>query len=74
MNFEFYIPTKILFGKGRLRDLHTEKLPGKKALLVITNGRSIISQKEGASSFDNAPSFIGVSASFGSRRSRPAGN
>lgn len=41
MNFDFYIPTKILFGKGRLNDLHKEKLPGKKALIVITNGRSM---------------------------------
>ena len=42
MNFKYYIPTKILFGRGALNKLHTEKLPGKKALIVITSGRSVI--------------------------------
>lgn len=32
MNFDYYIPTRILFGAGRLNDLHKQKLPGKKAL------------------------------------------
>lgn len=41
-NFDFYMPTKVLFGPGRLNDLHTEKLPGKKALIVTTNGKSVI--------------------------------
>ena len=36
------MPTKVLFGPGRLNDLHTEKLPGKKALIVTTNGKSVI--------------------------------
>ena len=34
MNFNYYIPTRILFGAGRLNDLHKQKLPGKKALVV----------------------------------------
>ena len=42
MNFKYYIPTKILFGRGSLNKLHTEKLPGKKALIVTTSGRSVI--------------------------------
>lgn len=42
MNFNYYIPTKILFGRGQLNNLHKEKLPGKKALIVTTNGRSVI--------------------------------
>lgn len=40
MNYTFNIPTKVLFGAGRLNDLHNEKMPGKKALLVISNGKS----------------------------------
>ena len=40
MNFDYYIPTRILFGAGRLNDLHKQKLPGKKALIVISNGKS----------------------------------
>lgn len=38
--FQFYIPTRILFGAGELNHLHTHPLPGQKALLVISNGKS----------------------------------
>lgn len=41
MNFNFYIPTKVLFGPGTLNDLASEKLPGKKALIVISAGKSM---------------------------------
>jgi len=41
MNFNYYIPTKILFGKGKLNELGKIKLPGKKALIVTTNGNSM---------------------------------
>lgn len=41
MNFTYYIPTKILFGKGMLSRLHEQKLPGKKALIVTSAGRSV---------------------------------
>ncbi|MDD9301006.1 MAG: iron-containing alcohol dehydrogenase [Desulfobacter sp.] len=41
MDFDYYIPTKILFGKGKLNQLATEKLPGKNALIVISNGTSM---------------------------------
>ena len=40
-NFTFNSPTKLLFGKGRLADLHNEKLPGKKALLLLSGGQSV---------------------------------
>ncbi len=40
-NFNFYMPTKVLFGPGKLNELHLEKLPGKKALIVTTNGTSV---------------------------------
>lgn len=38
--FNFYNPVKVLFGPGKLNELHTEKLPGKKALLATSNGSS----------------------------------
>ena len=40
MDFGFFCPTRILFGAGRLNDLHKQALPGRKALVVISNGRS----------------------------------
>jgi len=41
MNFNYYIPTKILFGAGKLNELSNEALPGKKALIVISSGNSM---------------------------------
>ena len=38
--FQFFMPTRILFGKGSLNDLHKQALPGKKALIVISAGKS----------------------------------
>lgn len=40
-NFTYYIPTRILFGAGTLNELHAQPLPGKKALIVTTTGKSI---------------------------------
>lgn len=40
-NFDFYMPTHVLFGAGRLQDLHAQKLPGKKALIATSNGQSV---------------------------------
>lgn len=40
MSYTFHVPTKVLFGPGVLKKLHEEKLPGKKALIVISNGKS----------------------------------
>lgn len=40
MNFVFNNPTKLLFGTGKLGELHNETLPGKKALLLTSNGKS----------------------------------
>ena len=39
-HFNMNIPTRALFGAGELNNLHKQVLPGKKALLVISNGRS----------------------------------
>lgn len=40
MNFVFDNPTKLLFGTGKLSELHNEALPGKKALLLTSAGKS----------------------------------
>ena len=40
-NFIFHMPTRVLFGSGQLNRLHEEKLPGNKALVVISNGQSV---------------------------------
>lgn len=39
-SFSMYVPTRILFGSGQLNNLKSQNLPGKKALLVISNGKS----------------------------------
>lgn len=40
-SFEFCIPTKLLFGCGKLNELHRQSFPGKKAMLVISGGYSV---------------------------------
>ncbi len=40
MNFQMYVPTRILFGAGQLKSLHTQPMPGKKAMIIISNGKS----------------------------------
>ena len=42
MNFTYYIPVRILFGRGQLDRLHKQKLPGRKALVVISSGGSTV--------------------------------
>lgn len=39
--FSLHIPTRVLFGCGEIKKLATEKLPGKKAMIVISNGTSM---------------------------------
>lgn len=39
--FQFYMPTKVLFGAGQLQHLHEEQLPGQKALITTSNGKSV---------------------------------
>ena len=41
LSFMFHNPTKLLFGSGKLAELHNERLPGKKALLLISSGKSV---------------------------------
>ena len=40
VTFNFYNPTRIVFGSGKLSTLHEQALPGKKALLLISSGKS----------------------------------
>lgn len=42
VNWNFYDPTRVVFGPGRLEELGSMELPGKKAIIVTTNGQSII--------------------------------
>ncbi|WP_255948084.1 iron-containing alcohol dehydrogenase [Brucepastera parasyntrophica] len=40
MSFEMYVPTRIIFGPGQLNNLGKQKMPGRKALIVISGGKS----------------------------------
>ncbi len=42
MKFNMHMPTRIIFGSGRLNELHKQKLPGKKALIITSNGKSVL--------------------------------
>ena len=42
MKFNMYMPTRIVFGSGRLNELHKQKMPGKKALIIISSGKSVL--------------------------------
>lgn len=41
LNFIMHVPTSFLFGAGKLKELHAQELPGKKAMLIISNGKSV---------------------------------
>lgn len=40
MSYQFYVPVRTLFGAGKLNELHTQAMPGKKAMVVVSNGKS----------------------------------
>lgn len=40
MNFNFNNPTNLIFGSGSLNELGKQKMPGKKAMVLISNGKS----------------------------------
>lgn len=40
--YNFFAPTRVIFGAGALGQLHEQKMPGKKALLVVSNGKSAL--------------------------------
>lgn len=41
MSFDYFMPARIHFGPGKLEELGTAALPGKKALIVISAGASM---------------------------------
>lgn len=41
MNFNFNNHTNLIFGSGKLNELGKQKMPGKKALLLISSGNSV---------------------------------
>lgn len=41
MDFDYYVPTRVLFGQGKIEELGRMQLPGKKALMCITSGGSL---------------------------------
>ncbi len=40
LSYDKFIPTHVLFGAGQLSHLHEQAMPGKKALIIISNGKS----------------------------------
>ena len=40
MSSQMYVPIRILFGAGQLSNLHAQAPPEKKAMIVISNGKS----------------------------------
>ena len=40
MNFNFNNPTNLIFGRGSLDELGSQVMPGKKAMVLISNGKS----------------------------------
>jgi alcohol dehydrogenase len=40
MSFNMYTPTRTLFGAGQLNNLKNQAMPGKRAMIVISNGKS----------------------------------
>lgn len=40
LKFDFNNPTRILFGSGALNELGSQRMPGKKALLLLSGGKS----------------------------------
>ena len=41
MSFNYYMPSRVLFGKGQLKNLHNQAMPGRKALIVTSGGQSV---------------------------------
>lgn len=39
-NYDMYIPTRVMFGAGMLNKLSEQSMPGKRALIIISNGKS----------------------------------
>lgn len=61
MRFDYYLPTRLLFGAGKLKELHKHKLPGTKALIVMTGGKSL-RQNGYLAALENELSLAGASS------------
>jgi alcohol dehydrogenase len=68
-HFEFHMPTKILFGAGQLKQLHKEQMPGRKALIVTSNGQS--TKKYGYLKAVEDELALAVCSTFSSTRCAP---
>lgn len=44
-DFQYYVPTKVYFGNGSLEKLATMDLPGKKAMICMTEGGEAVCGK-----------------------------
>jgi alcohol dehydrogenase len=42
MGFQMYVPTRLIFGSGSLDKLKDQKMPGKKAMIITSRGKSSI--------------------------------
>lgn len=40
LTYDMYVPTRVMFGAGMLDKLSEQPMPGKRALIVISNGKS----------------------------------
>ncbi len=45
MSFTVFMPTKWIFGSGAFNELRNQSLPGKKAMIVVSNGKSVYKGK-----------------------------
>ncbi len=41
INFDFYNPTRIIFGSGSLNQLYEQKMPGRHCMLLTSKGKSV---------------------------------
>ena len=40
LSYDMYVPTRVMFGAGMLNKLSEQPMPGKRAMIVISNGKS----------------------------------
>lgn len=40
LSYDMYVPTRVMFGAGMLNKLSEQPIPGKRAMIVISNGKS----------------------------------
>lgn len=40
LSYDMYVPTRVMFGAGMLNKLSEQSIPGRRALIIISNGKS----------------------------------